>query len=224
MMATRFLILLVTLVFLASGIALASPSNSQKLLTRALPETCSFSGEFKQKRFVRSIPAPLNSKGQFFFSCHKGLIWYTASPIEEWLIYGKNGEQFRADKHQEYSSIDSRLHSYFASFLLRLLSADTEYLNKNFSIIEKEDEQNDDRFSLVLKPASKRLQRALKSIELVESAKQKELIVSTHSGDKTQVVISNTISYPVNRHSNLSNDCSDVFTVDNSACDRLNQQ
>ncbi len=136
------------------------PATNQKLLSM-LPQTCVFSGSFKQNRELVGLPVPLVSQGRFFFSCEQGLIWQTQSPINETLIYTKAQLHFSLDQNNELQVADSLIHNYLGRLLLSLMGGDIEYLQKNFAISEDQS-----KHALTLKPSSTALKRALQDILL----------------------------------------------------------
>ena len=211
------------ILFFGSQAVAEQKNEDLNLLVELLPKHCAFTGDFHQKRFVRSLPAPVISQGSFFFSCQAGLIWHTQSPINESLVYVENGDSFQIRPKQPPQKLKGRFHSYLSYFLLNLLAVEIDYLVENFSIESNLDSlaraDNKEGLSIVLRPLSKSIKRAIRSIVLTKWNEDTQLSITNTSGETTQVTIENV-------KEQMKGDLGGCIEVDGSAgiaCDVLLQ-
>ena len=95
--------------------------TEKKLLTDIMPNSCNFSGQFVQKKAIKGLPIPLQSNGEFFFSCDLGLIWRTSSPFEEALLFANGATHFRIDEHGEHAPLSGMVRYSMSRIFIRLL-------------------------------------------------------------------------------------------------------
>ncbi|NOX26969.1 MAG: hypothetical protein GXP21_02020 [Gammaproteobacteria bacterium] len=218
---------LVVLIGVASTVSSAVAGQEQTRLEALLPQHCFFTGNFLQKRNIKSLPAPLVSQGRFFYSCRAGLIWHIDSPIMETLIYTQAGLQFEIRPGQQPKQINSRLHSYLSVFLLNLMAANTDYLYKNFKVDEASSSVELDKASkgslIRLTPLSKSVRRGLKKIELKEEGSNRIIRIVNVNQESTELIISDVEKYIIGDNQIASSACSSVSKENSLLCDVLLQ-
>lgn len=149
-----------------------------------LPDHCVFTGEFSQEKTRPSLPIPINTSGQLYFSCQDGIIWQNNSPdaAKETLIFTNKEFHFRANKNK-YSDLEvlnsTEIYS-FASLLLALMSADKAYLNKSFTSSIQED-------VLIMKPKSFFLKKALASVTVKKVDDKPFIHITLLNGNHTKI-------------------------------------
>ncbi len=188
-------------------------------LTKILPQHCLLSGSFTQTRKLHTLPAPLVSSGQFFFSCHNGLIWQTNSPINETLIYTQQTYHFQIKGQQLPQLLQSRLHDHLAKILLGLMSADKHYLQEQFVI----NSEPNDNTSFILEPKNKQLKRALRKIIVRQQNKLNTLKIFNINKETTQIEISNIQHVNGQDNSHVQSFCHDFAGKIQLNCDILMQ-
>ena len=169
-----------------------SMATEQKTLQEMLPKDCHFSGEFQQKKQIKSLPVPLNSAGVFSYSCDYGLIWATQSPIQEALVFTKENLHFLVPDNITVENLEGVQHDFIAKLLLGLLSGDTGFIEKEFDISETP--QSD---SLLLKPKSTFVKRAINSVLLKKQPEGKSLSIKITDKNKqsTQIITKQSSQY-----------------------------
>lgn len=152
-----FLFIVVLGLFGALGPSVSKASSDA--LTRLLPKSCNISGEFEQRKYLKSVPAPLVSTGSFFFACQAGLIWHTTEPYDEALVHADGDTLFQV-RDAQYPRILKGMGSLaHMKLLIRLLTADIDYLENEFTIAS-----NDTHVQLV--PKSRMLRKAIKTVTI----------------------------------------------------------
>lgn len=158
---SRFLLSLFIIPLLFSLLAQAdSPQTAAPDIKDFLPQQCFFSGQFTQNRHIESIPTPLESQGNFLFSCKHGLIWHTGLPTHETVIYTNGKKHFQVDGDGRIEPLQGRLHGNMALLLNGLMGADVNYLEKYFSFgaIELD--------NVELQPKKKNMRRFIEQLKL----------------------------------------------------------
>jgi len=133
-------------------------ADASKLSTY-LPEGCYHSGEYQQQKTLVGMDKPLITDGSFAFNCNQGLIWHTQSPITETVIYKAQRDSIiiRADGSTQV--LDSRVQRALGKILNNLVGGNSEYLQQNFSMLEKDN-------SVELTPKNKQMQKFLHSLNI----------------------------------------------------------
>lgn len=126
------------------------------------PSSCTFSGTFSQSKSLRGLTIPLKSEGHFYYHCEQGVVWKTFAPIQETLVFRKvldsHTPSFRVEGEQVIV-LKSRQTKLIGELMNGLIGADANYINEQFTI----NHRNSD---LILLPKKRRINRAIKRIEL----------------------------------------------------------
>ncbi|MBL4851587.1 MAG: outer membrane lipoprotein carrier protein LolA [Gammaproteobacteria bacterium] len=215
----RHTLLACCLVLWHSSSIYANDQTMGAALAETLPQHCLLSGNFTQTRRLRTLPAPLVSSGQFFFSCHNGLIWQTESPINETLVYTQQEYYFQIKEEQSPQLLQSRLHDHLAKILLGLMSADKHYLQEQFTI----NNESNNKMSFILKPKDKQLKRGLKKIILRQENALNTIKIVNINKETTRIVISNTQDLNWQSNNHTQSFCQDLTAKIQLACDILMQ-
>lgn len=161
MIFKRIFTLLLIFPLLFSLIAQAdNPQAAAPDIKGFLPQHCYFSGRFVQNRKVESIPASLESQGNFLFSCEHGLIWHTGLPTRETVIYTNGKKHFQVDSDGRIEPLKGRLHDNMALLLNGLMGADVNYLEKYFSFGTIEPD------NVELQPKKKNMRKFIEQLNL----------------------------------------------------------
>lgn len=158
-----------------------SEQTSMQLLTDYLPTSCYHSGAYRQEKKLDGINQPLESQGNFIFSCQHGLIWHTQSPVTETAVYTARGKHFLVVDEQA-SPLDNRVHKALGTLLNHLMGGDTQYLLRNFTIEEK-------AHSLQLTPKHKRLKRAVQGIDITQHDALVTIRLAHSNSEHTRITI-----------------------------------
>ncbi len=186
-----FLGILLILVIFASPITQAQqPKLAEKKtselagtnLHSLLPKACYLLGNYSQNKTMSGIKKPLESAGTFLFSCDSGLIWYTHTPINETLVYSKQGTQTKIHADAKQEKLNNRLHKHLSTLLNGLIGVDTTYINKYFTA--KGDEQN-----IQLIPKKRRMKKFISSIDLQKKQTSTDITIHHKDDQKTSMSI-----------------------------------
>ena len=171
---------------LASNTAISQVSTHVSALD-SLPKHCHFSAKFDQQKTLKSLPIPLKSTGQIYFSCNDGLIWETQAPIRESLILTRSEYQFKqqgllsqTNGLEVLDSIESR---FLSRLLIGLMSSDKNYIEKTFEISSLNTAE------FILKPKDQFISKAIKTVQIKHQVSPEVLSISINHTDDTQVNI-----------------------------------
>lgn len=91
-------------------------------------------GHFVQQKFLRSLPQPLTSRGDFTLAAGKGLLWLLRTPIAQDLRINANGIA-RRDESGAWQALPQQTGSGRENRLfLAVLAGDTKGLQENFDL------------------------------------------------------------------------------------------
>lgn len=147
-------------------------SHGRQPLSSILPDTCIFSGRFEQQKTIAELSKPLLSSGQIFFSCHYGLIWQHQQPFEESMVYTLKQRHFRITDTARVIVLQGQQHKIIADLLINLLSADSQAIYKDFTVLADEQEDNETTLRVVLVPESRFLKHAINTLSIEKSSVQ----------------------------------------------------
>lgn len=115
-----------------TGVALADQAD----IAAELPPApgCHYRAGFIQQRTLPSLPVPLASSGSLLFACDLGLVWHTATPIEETLVYTIGATHFRIDGAGRTEPLQGLVHDFMADLLLGLMAGDGSAVTRHFTL------------------------------------------------------------------------------------------
>ena len=120
-------------------------------------------GHFVQQKFLRSLPQPLTSRGDFTLAAGRGLLWLLRSPIAQDLRISANGiarrgpdGAWQALPQHTGASRENRL-------FLSVLAGDTSGLRENFDLSLS---GGPDAWQLMLLPRSVLLRQIFENIQI----------------------------------------------------------
>lgn len=145
-------------------------------------------GTFEQSKQVKGFRKPLKSSGTYVVTRGQGIVWNTLKPfpseltVEPTAIASKQGtkELFRVDASKEPAV---RL---ITEMLFAALSGDVESLLRHF---EATGQIGPEGWSLVLKPASKGLEKVFLHLELQGDSAVRKVHIAEATGDTTDIVL-----------------------------------
>lgn len=143
----------------ASGLAAAPAKNS---LDGYLPEGCYQTGRYEQQKSLAGMNKLLETQGSFAFACDKGLLWHTAAPLNETLVYSLKGttQLVRADGSSQ--KLSGTVQRHLGQMLNNLIGGNRAYLEKTFSISATDT-------GIRLTPRKKRMEKFLQAIDMTRT-------------------------------------------------------
>ena len=212
-------------IFSLTSISVSATETDKHELKSLLPSDCIFSGDFIQSKTIKALPQPLLSSGKLFFSCKQGLIWHNETPFAESLIYTRDALHFRSLPDNDPEALHGQQHHYLAKFLISLLSADTEQIEKDF-VVELNKKDNSSGATLI--PSNEIIKKGLKSINLEKKVEnEKEMLSITIDNANEQSIalaITNLSTYLNPYPDNKENPCETALSTTlptTNACDIL---
>ncbi|MGV2905714.1 outer membrane lipoprotein carrier protein LolA [Achromobacter sp. AGC25] len=120
-------------------------------------------GHFVQQKFLRSLPQPLTSRGDFTLAAGKGLLWLLRTPIAQDLRINANGIS-RRDESGAWQALPQQTGSGRENRLfLSVLAGDTRGLQENFDLALT---GQADAWQLLLTPRSALLRQIFDNIQI----------------------------------------------------------
>ena len=120
-------------------------------------------GHFVQQKFLRSLPQPLTSRGDFTLAAGKGLLWLLRTPIAQDLRINANGIS-RRDESGAWQALPQQTGSGRENRLfLSVLAGDTSGLQENFDLALT---GQADAWQLLLTPRSALLRQIFDNIQI----------------------------------------------------------
>jgi len=120
-------------------------------------------GHFVQQKFLRSLPQPLTSRGDFTLAAGKGLLWLLPTPIAQDLRIDARGIS-RRDEAGKWQALPQHSGAGRENRLfLSVLAGDTAGLRENFDLALTGDA---DAWQLLLTPRSVLLRQIFDNIQI----------------------------------------------------------
>lgn len=171
--------ILLVLFALAPGIAGAFSLDQLQTQLRAQPIV---RGHFTQQKFLRSLPQPLTSRGDFTLAQGKGLLWKLTSPFEQDLRITPQGIAKR-DAQGQWQALPQQMGaSREVGIFLAVLAGDTRGLQENFDISLAGDAR---AWTMTMKPSSALLAQIFEAIAIQGGALVQRIELRETQGDRT---------------------------------------
>lgn len=139
-------------------------------------------GHFTQQKFLRSLPQPLTSRGDFTLAQGKGLLWKLTSPFEQDLRITPQGIAKR-DAQGAWQALPQQMGaSRETGIFLAVLAGDTRGLQENFDISLSGDAQ---AWTMTMKPSSALLAQIFEAIVIQGGALVQRIELRETQGDRT---------------------------------------
>ncbi len=148
---------------------------------------CHYTADFVQRKTLPSLPVPLVSQGSLLFACDLGLIWHTAGPIQETLVYTADSAHFRVDSAGRTHLLQGVAHDFMANLLLGLMAGDSAAVTGHFDVEIVVPET-----VWLLKPSATVMRDFVTSIGLALIDDALNITVDGARGDKVDIATSTT--------------------------------
>ncbi|MGY6269632.1 outer membrane lipoprotein carrier protein LolA [Achromobacter denitrificans] len=139
-------------------------------------------GHFVQQKFLRALPQPLTSRGDFTLASGQGLLWLLKSPIEQDLRITPEGISRRAGNGKWEALAQHAGAGRENRLFLSVLAGDTAELRKNFDPALAGDAG---AWTLTLTPRSKLLRQIFDSIVITGGALVGRIELNEAQGDRS---------------------------------------
>ncbi|WP_222129986.1 outer membrane lipoprotein carrier protein LolA [Bordetella genomosp. 13] len=157
-------------------------------LQQQLRATAVVHGDFVQQKFLRSLPQPLTSTGQFTLAADAGLLWQLRAPIAQDLRITPEGI-YRRDEAGKWQALpQSTSASRETRLFLAVLAGDTQGLQDNFDIALSGDAA---AWQLVMTPRSALLRQIFTDIRIDGGKLVDRIELRETQGDRTVMQMRN---------------------------------
>ncbi len=139
-------------------------------------------GSFVQQKFLRALPQPLTSRGDFTLAQGKGLLWQLTSPFAQDLRITPQGIAKR-DAQGQWQALPQQMGaSRETGIFLAVLAGDTHGLQENFDISLAGDAQD---WTMTMKPSSALLSQVFDAIVIQGDTLVRRIELRETQGDRT---------------------------------------
>lgn len=139
-------------------------------------------GSFVQQKFLRALPQPLTSRGDFTLAQGKGLLWQLTSPFAQDLRITPQGIAKR-DAQGQWQALPQQMGaSRETGIFLAVLAGDTHGLQENFDISLAGDARD---WTMTMKPSSALLSQVFDAIVIQGDTLVRRIELRETQGDRT---------------------------------------
>lgn len=182
----RFLFLLAMALLPLSAQAFDLNALQQQL--RATPIV---RGQFVQQKFLRSLPQPLTSRGDFTLAAGKGLLWLLRTPIAQDLRINADGIA-RRDESGAWQALPQHTGAGRENQLfLSVLAGDTRGLEENFDLALTGEAT---AWKLTLTPRSALLKQIFSTIQIDGGALVDRIELRETQGDRSVLQMTGAVA------------------------------
>ena len=207
-------------IYSPSSLASDNVDDERALLAGIFPTSCHFSGQFLQQKNIQGLPVPLQSDGDFFYSCDLGLVWSTKAPFQEAILYVNSAKNYRIDEQGEIKPLTGIARYIMSNVFVKLLKGDVDYFADEFVVTATENQ------SIELKPESEFMQKGVESIQFSKTqspelgvALMVDVIDAT--GQVTQVGIDEIIEHDIEGKRSAFEQCEKLYQDTTKWCSVL---
>jgi hypothetical protein len=155
---------------------------------RSLTTATGLSGRFEQRKYLRELPQPLVSTGEFLFARDIGVWWHTQTPFDSVFILTREGARSRDEggtvtrigtADQPGVTVATRI--FFALFAL-----DFDVLSKDFDIYGT---PRDDGWQIGLRPKSAAMSAVFREAVIDGARYAHKIELRDAQGDRTEILL-----------------------------------
>lgn len=173
-----------------------SASDLAKLLgpaTQGLATAAGIRGRFEQRRFLRELPRPLLSTGDFVFARDIGVHWHTVKPFDAVFILTRDGAVSRDTSGTEtrIASADQPGVAVAARIFFALFALDFETLSQDFELYGQ---TQGTHWQVGLRPKLAAMSAVFKESLIVGDHYARQITLSDARGDRTEIELPTTMT------------------------------
>lgn len=185
-------------------------ATATALLQNYLPESCYQTGRYEQQKSLTGLTKLLETQGSFAFACNKGLLWHTAAPLNETLVYRLQGTTQLIKADGSTQKLSGSLQRHLGQMLNHLLGGDSVYLEKTFVIAATES-------GIRLTPRKKRMEKFLRAIDIARTDTDVSIRMQHQGEEYTAIRVYELQLLPAL----TANQCTQLAGVAAHACQQL---
>ena len=151
-----------------------TPAQAQAIVNKAMPGLAQaqvLRGRYTQRKFLREIPRPLTSSGEFLLVRGQGIWWHTQVPMDSELLLSRRSGQ--------PPGLQMAASTFFAMFAL-----DLDTLAQSFELFAM---QSGPRWLLGLRPRDAALAAWFQQITLSGGEQLQQVTLTETTGDRTEI-------------------------------------
>jgi len=158
---------------------------------QALNKAQSLRGEFVQRKFLRELPLPLRSEGDFLFARGLGIIWHTRQPLDSEFVLTQEGMRQMADGRLavELSAAQQPALQVALQLFVALFSLDVTALSTDFDLYGRAQEAG--HWQLGLRPKQAALSEIFGEALISGTSVVERIELRDRNGDRTEISILN---------------------------------
>ena len=177
------LLLVAALLFVAPSAMAFDVGALQKLLQKEEP----VQGQFSQARYLRGLPDPLRSSGDFNIVPGQSLLWHVRSPFEYKVRMDAEGLEHWADGRWQRDRQTGTGDRAQLAFFRDIIGGRFESLSQHFSMQLSGDEK---RWQLHLTPSSVLMKQIFATIDIMGDAYVRTVKIAEAQGDRMELEFS----------------------------------
>lgn len=155
---------------------------------RELMRAQTLRGRFAQKKFLRELPMPLPSDGDFLFARDLGIAWHTRTPLDSEFILTRKGmmQKDGGNVAMRLSTDQQPALQIALRLFLALFSLDLDTLASDFQLYGT---KTGEKWQLGLKPKNAAMSAAFSEAVIEGAAAVERIEMRDRNGDRTEITI-----------------------------------
>ncbi len=176
------------------------PQSAEQLLAGPLAQPAAalrgaqlMRGKFVYKKFLREIPQPLISRGEFVFARELGIDWHTREPFDSDFVLTAKGMTQRDDGKttMQMSASEQPAIKIVARIFLALLSLDVKSLQDSFALYGLgQGKPSNAQWQVGLRPTVSAVASVFKEAVVSGGTQVETLVLRDANGDRTEISFS----------------------------------
>ena len=176
------------------------PQTAEQLLNgplsrpaAALRDAQVMRGQFVYKKFLKEIPQPLISRGDFLFARNLGIDWHTREPFDSDFVLTAKGMTQRDDGKitLQMNASEQPAVQIVAHIFLALLSLDVGSLQNSFALSGwQQGKPGNESWQVGMRPTVSAIAAVFKEAVVSGSAQVETLVLRDANGDRTEISFS----------------------------------
>ena len=155
---------------------------------RELGQALALRGRFEQRKYLRELPQPLRSEGDFLFVRDLGIIWHTRQPLDTELVLTATGmRQLDGGRlTMTVSTSEQPALQVALRLFMALFSLDVAMLSGDFKLYGQAQEE---RWQLGLRPRQAALSQVFDEARISGAHAVERIELRDRNGDRTEISI-----------------------------------
>lgn len=178
-MGRRFLLMLALMMTIP-----AAQAFDTEALEKQLQQAGEVNGSFTQQRFLKALPRPLVSSGQFGLLPGKSLLWHVQKPFEQKVRIDEHGMQHWRDGRWQADSRAGGAARAQLDFFMDMIGGRFDSLRKHFTMKLS---GNEAAWKLHLDPSSALMKRIFSRIDIAGDTHVRSVHLDEVQGDRVEM-------------------------------------